>query len=375
VLFWASLFLYAPVLPGYAASRGASLTMVGMVVGAYGVTQLALRLPIGIAADRWNARRAFVAAGLAASAAGALLLALAPSPALLVAGRALAGAAAACWVVLVVVAVGALPSHRLPEAMSAVTVAGTVAEAAAVLAGGILADTAGWTAPFLVAAALAALGLVPATRLTGSLAGCDAATWPRLARAATRPRLLLVSAVTTLVTFAVYATTYSFVPVVARHLGARQTDIGVVTMLAQAGFAAGALAAGRAARHVAPSRLLALGAALVAASSAATPALPGLLSLDAAQLLGGLGRGLVNPVAATLAIERVPDAERTTAMGVYQATWAAGIVLGPPVAGRLADSHGLPAAFLAAALAATLAAVLGLGLHGDGKRSGIAGGR
>jgi MFS family permease len=146
-------------------------------------------------------------------------------------------------------------------------------------------------------------------------------------------------------------------------------------MLAQAGFAAGALAAGRAARHVAPSRLLALGAALVAASSAATPALPGLLSLDAAQLLGGLGRGLVNPVAATLAIERVPDAERTTAMGVYQATWAAGIVLGPPVAGRLADSHGLPAAFLAAALAATLAAVLGLGLRGDGKRSGIAGGR
>jgi predicted MFS family arabinose efflux permease len=339
--------------------------MVGMVVGAYGVTQLTLRLPIGIAADRWNARRAFVAAGLAASAAGALLLALAPSPALLITGRALAGAAAACWVVLLVVAVGALPADRLPEAMSAVTVAGTVAEAAAVLAGGILADTAGWAAPFYAAAALATLGLVPATRLAGSPTGRDTATWPRLARAATRPRLLLVSAVTALVTFAVYATTYSFVPVVARQLGARQTDIGVLTMLAQAGFAAGALAAGRAARHAAPSSLLALGAALVAASSAATPALSGLLALDAAQLLGGLGRGLVNPVAATLAIAGVPDEERTTAMGVYQATWAAGIVLGPPLAGWLADTHGLPAAFLAATLAATLAAVVGLRLRGD----------
>ncbi len=339
--------------------------MVGLVVGAYGVTQLALRLPIGIAADRWNARRAFVAAGLAASAAGALLLAVAPSPALLVAGRALAGAAAACWVVLLVVAVGALPTQRLAEAMSAVTVAGTVAEAAAVLAGGILADTAGWTAPFYGAAVLAALGLVPAARLAGGPAGRDAATWPRLARAATRPRLLRVSAVTALVTFAVYATTYSFVPVVARDLGARQTDIGVLAMLAQVGFAAGALAAGRAARRVAAPRLLAVGAALVAASSAATPALRGLLALDAAQLLGGLGRGLVNPVAATQAIAGVPDEERTTAMGVYQATWAAGIVLGPPVAGWLADTHGLAAAFLAAAVAAALAAVLGLRLHGD----------
>jgi predicted MFS family arabinose efflux permease len=360
--FWASLFLYAPVLPGYAARRGASLTMVGMVVGAYGVTQLALRLPIGIAADRWNARRAFVAGGLLASAAGALCLALAPSPAFLVLGRALAGAAAACWVVLVVVAIAALPGYRLSEAMSAVTVAGTVAEAAAVLAGGILADLAGWTAPFYAAAALAVLGLAPATRLAGGGGGREPATWPRIARAASRPHLLLVASVTTLVTFAAYVTTYTFVPVVARDLGARQADIGLLTMLAQGGFAAGSLAAGRASRHVAGPRLLMVGAALVAASAAVTPWLRALVALDAAQLLGGLGRGLVNPVAATLAIAGVPDEERTTAMGVYQATWAGGIVLGPPLAGWLADRFGLPAAFLTAGLAAGVAGILGLRL-------------
>jgi predicted MFS family arabinose efflux permease len=361
-LFWASLFLYAPVLPGYAASRGASLTMVGLVVGAYGVTQLALRLPVGIAADRWNARRAFVAGGLLASAAGALLMALAPSPLFLVIGRALAGAAAACWVVLLVVALTGLPRHRLPEAMSALTVAGTVAEAAAVLTGGILADLAGPTAPFHAAAALAALGLVPATRLSASGDDQEPASWARIARAASRPHLFLVASVTTLVTFAAYVTTYTFVPVIARDLGARSVDLGVLTMLAHGGFAAGALAAGRASRHVAAPRLLMVGAALVAAAAAATPWLRGLAALDAAQLLGGLGRGLVNPVAATLAIASVPDEERTTAMAVYQATWAAGIVLGPPLAGWLADRFGLPAAFLTAALAAGGAALLGLRL-------------
>lgn len=44
----------------------------------------------------------------------------------------------------------------------------------------------------------------------------------------------------------------------------------------------------------------------------------------------------MNPVAAALAITGVADGERTTAIGVYQATWAGGIVLGPPLAGRIA---------------------------------------
>jgi len=70
----------------------------------------------------------------------------------------------------------------------------------------------------------------------------------------------------------------------------------------------------------------------------------------------------VNPVAATLAIAAVPDEERTTAMGVYQATWAAGIVVGPPLAGWVAGAWGLPAAFLVAALASALAAALGIHL-------------
>jgi MFS family permease len=368
VLFWASLFVYAPILPGYAVSRGASLTMVGVVVGAYGVTQLVLRLPIGVAADRWDARRAFVVGGLLASASGALLLALAPGPALLVVGRALAGAAAACWVALLVVAVGTFPEHRLPEAMSALTVAGTVAEAAAVLAGGILADTAGWRAPFLVAAALAGLGLVPAARLTAPVRATGVASWSRIARVGADPRLLRIASVTALVTFAVYATTYGFVPVVARDLGAGQTDVGVLAMLAQGGFAAGALVAGWAARRVPAPRLLGLGAGLVAASAAAVPLLPGLAALDGAQLVGGFGRGLVNPVAAALAITGLPDEERTTAMGVYQATWAGGIVLGPPLAGWLADGYGLAAAFVAAAAAAAAAAGLGLTTAGPRAR-------
>jgi predicted MFS family arabinose efflux permease len=90
--------------------------------------------------------------------------------------------------------------------------------------------------------------------------------------------------------------------------------------------------------------------------------LTGVVLLD---LLAGGGLGLLDPGAGQVGVVLEGRIERNTAMGVYQATWAAGIVLGAPLAGSLADSHGLTAAFLTAALAAALAAGLTLRLHGD----------
>jgi MFS family permease len=359
VLFWASLFVYAPVLPGYVAARGAPLGTVGLVVGAYGISQFLLRIPLGIAADRWVSRRRVVLGGLVAAGLGALLLALGETPGVLVLGRALAGAGAACWVALLVVTVGAFPGARLTDALSVITVVATVAEAGAVLAGGALAEWLGWTAPFYAAALLAGLGLLPAASLAearpdgrGRPSGAD------LRRAATRPRLLIVSATTALVTFTVYTTTYGFVPVFAPRLGATPLDVGILATLAQLGFTGGALLAGLAGRRAPAPALLVLGSAVVAGSAAAVPAVPGLLALHATQLAGGIGRGLVNTVAAALALADVPEAERATSMGVYQATWALGIVAGPPLAGWVASEQGLAAAFLTGAAASAAAAGL-----------------
>src|SRR5207247_5145687 len=180
------------------------------------ISQCLLRVPIGIAADRWRCRRAFVLGGLGASAAGALMLAVGTATWMFLVGRALTGVAAACWVALLVLAVGAYPPRALVRAMTTITVVGTVAEATAVFAGGVLADAVGWTAPFYIAALLAGVAVIPAIRLPDRQApGAEPASWGRMARAAMRPRVLVVSGVTGLVTLTVYVTTYGFVPVFA----------------------------------------------------------------------------------------------------------------------------------------------------------------
>lgn len=358
--FWASLFIYAPILPAYAAVRGASLGLVGVVVGAYGVTQGLLRLPIGVATDRWRCPRGVVLTGLAAIALGGVLLALANTPVLLLGGRVLAGAGAATWVALLVLAVGTYPGGKLTEAMSAVAVAATLAEVGAVLAGGLLAEYVGWTAPFYASAVLATLGLAPALRLRAPVVPASEGTsWARVTRAARRPRLLVTSALTALVTLTIYVTTYGFVPVLALERGATRADLGVLATLAQAGFAFGALITARAARRVTPPTILMAGAGLVALSAALVPVVSGMLLLQATQALGGVGRGLVNPIAAMLVLSGVPESERSTTMGIYQMGWSTGIFLGPPLAGWLAEAWGLPVAFLTGAAASVVAAALG----------------
>jgi predicted MFS family arabinose efflux permease len=358
--FWASLFVYAPILPAYAAARGASLRLVGIIVGAYGVTQGLLRLPLGVASDRWGCARGVVLAGLAAIAAGGVVLALGLAPLVLVAGRVLTGAGAATWVALLVLAVGTYPAERLTDAMSAVAIAATLAEVGAVLAGGLLADHVGWAAPFYASAALAACGLAPALGLPAAARPESRETsWARVVAAVRRPRLLVTAALTALVTLTIYVSTYGFVPVLAVERGATRTDLGVLGTLAQAGFAAGALLTARAARHVTPAALLITGAGLVALSSALIPVAPGMRFLQATQALGGIGRGLVNPIAATVVLSDVPESDRTTTMGIYQVGWSTGIFLGPPLAGWIADLWGLPAAFLTGAAASLVAVGLG----------------
>ena len=72
------LFLILPVFvvhaPQYAG--GDDLTLVGLALGAYGLSQGALQIPFGMASDRWG-RKPLIYAGLVVFAAGSFLAAAA----------------------------------------------------------------------------------------------------------------------------------------------------------------------------------------------------------------------------------------------------------------------------------------------------------
>lgn len=89
------LFLVLPVFSVLAAELpgGGDMVLVGLALGAYGLTQAFFQIPFGIASDRWGRKRIIVA-GLLLFAAGSFLAAAAPDIYWMIAGRVLQGAGA-----------------------------------------------------------------------------------------------------------------------------------------------------------------------------------------------------------------------------------------------------------------------------------------
>jgi MFS family permease len=89
------LFLVLPVFSVLAADLpgGDDLMLVGLALGAYGLTQAFLQIPFGIASDRWG-RKPIIVAGLLLFAAGSFMAAAAPDIYWMIAGRVLQGAGA-----------------------------------------------------------------------------------------------------------------------------------------------------------------------------------------------------------------------------------------------------------------------------------------
>jgi len=80
--------VFAPSLPG-----GGDLRLVGFAMGAYGLTQAVLQIPLGIASDRWG-RKPVIVAGLLLFVAGSLIAAWAPDIYWMIAGRVVQGTGA-----------------------------------------------------------------------------------------------------------------------------------------------------------------------------------------------------------------------------------------------------------------------------------------
>ncbi len=368
LLFWASLYTYVPILPAYIERIGGSLQLVAWVVGMYGLTQLVLRIPLGVWSDRSGARKPFVVAGLVAAIVSGLGLALGPASGSLVVFRGLAGVAAATWAVFTVLFsdyYAPADSHR---AMTIMQVVSGVGQIVAALLGGWVASSWGWTAPFYAGALLGVLGLACVAAVP------EAAARPRAPSRMTvvgvvsiaRSRTVVgASLIAALVQCGFWATVNGFTPIYAVRLGASSHVLGVLAMVALVPYAAAPIVGDTwLVRRARPAHLVALGCVLAAGATFVIPFVHSIGWLMLAQAIGGVGRGLIFPVLMTCTLDAVAPRERATAMSIFQATYALGMTLGPWLAGWLVGWVDLGGVFVSMASLTGLAAVIALFLLG-----------
>ena len=357
--YWTALYLYVPILPVYAQSLGASLSMVGVVIASYALPQLLLRIPIGVWSDALGRRKPFVAGGIVVTSVGALGLGLAPTPWFLGLARVVTGIGAATWVTFTVYFTNYYSREGTGRAIGIINFVQGAALVVATSSGGAVAEVWGFGHTFFGATLVGIVALVALLfAREPTMRQAEPASWRSFTRVAASPLLLMAASMGILLQFVTFSGVFGFIPVYAAKIGASSTDLGIITMLAMGSSTVAALAAAPMAERWGNRLTIVLGSALVGIALLTIPFIQRVYVLEAVQVAYGLGRGVLSTILMTLSIQAVAPQQRATAMGVYQAAYSVGMLAGPLVSGFLADSQGLATVFyLSASLCLVIAGI------------------
>ena len=359
-LYWGALYVYSPILSVYAASLGASFTTVGVVVGAYGFVQMLLRIPVGIWSDRLGRRLPFLYAGHFFNLLGCLGLAFAPNATFLVLARGVFGISASTWVGFTVLYASYLPPNETPKAMGVVSAINGISLTVFIGLGGQIAEIWGMESTFYVGAILAVFGIISTAPIKEPRAIRKSLTVRQIRSVMIHRTVITTALISALNQYAIWATTFGFIPLYADGLGASKSALGVIGVIALLPYTLASFINHRVADRLGENRALFVGILIMATMAFVVPLITNLPLLAITQGISGIGRGMTYPLLMGLSIRQIPDHDRATAMGVFQATYAIGMFLGPMTCGALSDVFGLSGAFVVAGVISSVAALVAL---------------
>jgi MFS family permease len=376
VLYWATLYIYVPILSPYLQDRGLSMGWIGFILGSYGLTQVITRLPLGMYSDVMSRRKPFLVAGMLAGLISCVLFMLPGTWGGPLAGRLMAGLCAAAWVPFTVLYASYYPSDKTHQAMGTLSFLTVFGQLAGMSVSGWLASIGGWNYAFKSGIGIAAVGIIVLLFVhehkveNKSRATDPATTSTVLPRSATakftsmanvfRSRLLWKVSILSLLAHGIlFITMFGFTPLQAMELGASEAQLTGIVISFMIPHALVSLWTGRKlAPRFGTRNIIFIGFLSAALFTAAIPFCPNIGWLVVTQIFNGIAQALYFPLLLSLAIRDFAPAQRATAMGLYQSVYSMGMFLGPYVAGGLNAFGGLKAGFLFGSALGLAAAVV-----------------
>ncbi len=358
-LFWLSQYAYTPYINRELARMGMSATYMGLVLGAYGLSQTLLRLPLGMLSDKLGRRKPFVVAGSAVVTLAAACFLLFYSPGGFLMARLLGGMAAASWVAFTVMYSGYFPREEGPgriTELNVVNFSGRMVGYVLVMA---LVVYLGVKVSFAVSLVAGALALVLSLSLREPRLERKDTSLKAMLRVAGDRYLLAISALGILTQWVAFSSFYSFNVNAAMALGATERNLSLLQIALIVPSILSNLLASRALRKKASARMLVTAGFFLGFLYCLLVPLAGSLpQLYALQTLGGVSSSLTFAVLLGQCVRDIPPHKRSMAMGFYQATYGIGMTLGPLTMGMMVDHMGLKAAFFVIAGLALVSSAL-----------------
>lgn len=334
--------------------------MVGIVLSMYGLWQMLIRLPVGIASDWLGKRKPFILVGFLLSGLGALVMGHANGFWGLAAGRAVTGLAAATWVPLVVAFSSLFKPSEAVRATAILTVANSISRMLSTGITGSLNNAGGYRLAFMLAAGaslLAFIVILPDREPSFERKETSAKSVLAVIR---RRDVLLPSLLAAVAQYISWTTTFGFLPILAERYGANEYQLSALTSMNIAILLIGNLLLTFLLKHIGARRLLYLSFFFASAGVLLASLAGSLAMVFMSQVCLGLAFGFGGPILMGKSIEGVENAQRSTAMGLHQSVYAIGMFSGPWLSGILAEALGIQPMFAITAAASLALALVGL---------------
>lgn len=344
--YWFSQYAYASYINPVLLESGASATFMGLVGGMYGFVQLVLRIPVGIAADRFNKQKLFVVLGCVLSVIAALGMVVSTAPMSVLIFRTIGGVACCAWVCHTVLYSRYFPAGESAGRITQLNTGSYFGRLGSYVAVAVLVSFYDMRIAFAVGLAGALISLVLCLKVENVPSDAPPVSLSAYLSVMKERNLLICSGIAILVQFVAFGTEYSFATNVQVALGAtaQQVSYFSIAVLAPcivANYIVGKMIlAGRS-----PKKILIFGLALMAAYCFLTPRVTQLWQFYPVQALAGVGNSCTIAVLMGQCVRKVPVQSRSTAMGFFQAAYAIGLSAGPTAVGVLIDLTGYRLSF------------------------------
>jgi MFS family permease len=348
-----------PTLSIYAQTKTDNLAMVGVVIAQYGLWQALIRLPLGITSDWLGRRKPFIIAGILLAGLGAWVMGTSTTIDGLIIGRAITGLAAGAWVPMIVAFSGLFPPKETVRATAILSLVNSIAMMLATGLTGVFNSLGGYALAFYVSVGVAALTLVIFLTVPEQRQPSVTRSLKNTLKLILRKDVLLPSLLNTLVQYSIFATTFGFLPILAKQLGASGIENSFMVSMNIAVVMLGNLLVNYMVKKVGTRPMTYAGFILIACGLLTAGVAHSLAVVYISQFLIGLGNGIGYPLLMGMSIEKVESNERSTAMGLHQAVYGIGMFAGPWFSGLLANAVGIRWMF-----AVTAAGLLILGIIG-----------
>lgn len=361
--FWFAIYIYAPVFGVYLQEKGFSFSAIGIILGAYGITQILLRFPFGVLSDFLHKiRKQLFVGGFIVALVSSLMLVYFDSFVMVLAARLLAGVTASMWVMATVLYSHYFSAARASNAMGIMQFVTVATQFLSMAVSGWLVHQFGWAFPFWVGAAASILGAIFAWNIQEArtdVTSSPANALRHIKETVQMPHLKMLTFLSLVAHAVLFITIFGFSPIYATALGVEEQSFIWLTCAFFIPHAAASLSL--VFYRLDPrfnKRVLAVCFIVTAFFLIAVPFAGSLASLSGVHFFIGLALGFIFPILLSEVVLVSPPAFKMSAMGFFQSFYALGIFLGPLGAGVIADQWSLGAVFMLTGVLCLAAALL-----------------